>query len=125
MENEDTVYNGVYNMRKIEAIIKPHKLDEVVDGLNKINICGMTVTEVKGFGRQKGLKEVYRGMEYEINFISKIKIEIVVTKEMADKVIDVIIQNARTEEIGDGKIFVYDLKDVIRIRTNEHGHDAI
>lgn len=112
-------------MRKIEAIIKPHKLDEVVDGLNKINICGMTVTEVKGFGRQKGFKEVYRGMEYEVNFIPKIKIEVVVVKDMADKVIQTITENAKTGEIGDGKIFVYDLNDVIRIRTNEHGNDAI
>lgn len=112
-------------MKKIEAIIKPHRLDEVVNGLNKINICGMTVTEVKGFGRQKGFKEVYRGIEYEVNFIPKVKIEVVVVKEMVDKVIQSIIENAKTGEIGDGKIFVYDLADVIRIRTDEHGNDAI
>jgi nitrogen regulatory protein PII len=112
-------------MKKIEAIIKPQKLDDVVDGLNKINICGMTITEVKGFGRQKGFKEVYRGMEYNVNFLPKVKIEVVVQKEMADKIIEVICQNARTDDIGDGKIFVYDLQDVIRIRTNEHGNDAI
>lgn len=112
-------------MRKIEAIIKPHKLDEVVDGLNKINICGMTITEVKGFGRQKGFKEVYRGMEYEVNFIPKIKIEIVVVKEVVDDVIEVITKNARTDEIGDGKIFIYEIKDTIRIRTSEHGKDAL
>jgi nitrogen regulatory protein P-II 1 len=104
-------------MRKIEAIIKPHKLDEVVDGLNKINICGMTITEVKGFGRQKGFKEV--------NFIPKIKIEIVVVKEVVDDVIEVITKNARTDEIGDGKIFIYEIKDTIRIRTSEHGKDAL
>jgi nitrogen regulatory protein P-II 1 len=97
----------------------------VVNGLNKINICGMTVTEVKGFGRQKGFKEVYRGIEYEVNFIPKVKIEVVVVKEMVDKVIQSIIENAKTGDIGDGKIFVYDLADVIRIRTDEHGNDAI
>lgn len=112
-------------MKKIEAIIKPHRLDEVVNGLNKINICGMTITEVKGFGRQKGFKEVYRGIEYEVNFIPKVKIEVVVVKEMVDKVIQAIVENAKTGEIGDGKIFVYDLADVIRIRTDEHGNDAI
>lgn len=112
-------------MRKIEAIIKPHKLDEVVQGLNKIDICGMTVTEVKGFGRQKGFKEVYRGIEYDVHFLPKVKIEIIVPKEMVDKVIDSILENAKTGEIGDGKIFVYDIKDVIRIRTNERGKDAI
>lgn len=112
-------------MRKIEAIIKPHKLDDVVAGLNKINICGMTVTEVKGFGRQKGFKEVYRGFEYDVNFLPKVKLEIVVDNDMVEKVIDVIRENAQTGEIGDGKIFVYPLQDVIRIRTNERGDDAI
>lgn len=112
-------------MRKIEAIIKPHKLDEVVSGLNKIDICGMTITEVKGFGRQKGFKEVYRGFEYNVNFLPKVKIEIVVAKEILDKVVDVICENAKTGEIGDGKIFVYDIKDVIRIRTDERGIEAI
>lgn len=112
-------------MKKIEAIIKPHKLDEVVNGLNKIDICGMTVSEVKGFGRQKGFKEVYRGVEYEVNFIPKVKIEVVVVKDMTDKVIQAIVENAKTGEIGDGKIFVYDLNDVVRIRTNEHGNEAI
>ncbi len=112
-------------MKKIESIIKPHKLDDVVSGLNQINICGMTITEVKGFGRQKGFKEYYRGMEFDVNFLPKVKIEIVVDDEMAEKVIEVIIENARTNEIGDGKIFVYEIKDVIRIRTNERGHEAI
>lgn len=115
-------------MRKIEAIIKPHKLDDVVEGLNKIDICGMTITEVKGFGRQKGFKEVYRGMEYNVNFLPKVKIELVVTKEMFDKAIAVICENAKSGEageIGDGKIFVYDIKDVIRIRTDERGNEAI
>jgi len=112
-------------MRKIEAIIKPQQLDEVVEGLNKIDICGMTITEVKGFGRQKGFKEVYRGMEFDVHFLPKIKIEIVVVKEMTEKIIDVICKHARTESIGDGKIFVYDIKDVVRIRTNERGREAI
>jgi len=112
-------------MRKIEAIIKPHKLDEVVEGLNKIDICGMTITEVKGFGRQKGFKEVYRGQEFDVHFLPKVKIEIVVAKELLEKVIDIICENAKTDLIGDGKIFVYDIKDVIRIRTNERGAEAI
>lgn len=112
-------------MRKIEAIIKPYKLDEVVNALNKIDICSMTITEVKGFGRQKGFKEVYRGIEYDVNFLPKIKIEIVVLKEMVSSVINAIMQNARTDEIGDGKIFVYEVDDAVRIRTNERGRDAI
>lgn len=115
-------------MKKIEAIIKPEKIDEVVSGLNKIDICGMTVTEVKGFGRQKGFKEVYRGIEYEVSFLPKIKIEIVINDEMLDKVIEVISKTAKTSEggeIGDGKIFVYEIKDVVRIRTNERGKEAI
>ena len=112
-------------MRKIEAIIKPHKLDEVVAGLNKIDICGMTITEVKGFGRQKGYKEVYRGVEFNVKFLPKVKIEIVVAKELLEKVIEVICKNAKTDSIGDGKIFVYDINDVVRIRTNERGREAI
>lgn len=112
-------------MKKIEAIIKPQKLDEVVDALNKINICGMTIYDVKGFGRQKGFKEVYRGVEYYVNFLPKVKIEVVVPQDMLEKVIEVICENAKTDEIGDGKIFVYNIEDVIRIRTNERGRGAI
>lgn len=112
-------------MRKIEAIIKPQQLDKVLTGLNEIDICGMTIYDVKGFGRQKGYKEVYRGQEFDVKFLPKTKIEVVVTKEMVDKVIEVIIENARTGDIGDGKIFVYPLQDVIRIRTNERGDCAI
>lgn len=112
-------------MKKIEAIIKPHKLDEVVHGLNEIDICGMTVTEVKGFGRQKGFVEVYRGREYSVNFLQKVKIEIVVDDEMVEKIIDVILKNAKTNEIGDGKIFVFNVEDTIRIRTEERGSEAI
>lgn len=112
-------------MKKIEAIIKPHKLEVVVDALTKMDICGMTVTEVKGFGRQKGFKEIYRGMEYNVNFLPKVKIEIVVLTEICEKVVEIICQNARTDEIGDGKIFIYDIDDVVRIRTNERGQEAI
>jgi len=112
-------------MKKVEAIIKPFKLDEVKSGLNAIGIMGMTVTEVKGFGRQKGHVEVYRGTEYEVNFLPKLKIEVVVPDSIIDKVIATIIEKARTGNIGDGKIFLYSLEDVIRIRTGEKGEAAI
>ena len=112
-------------MKKIEAIIKHYKLDEVRDALNKIGIQGMTVTEVKGFGRQKGHKEVYRGAEYEVKFLPKVKIEVAVTEERLEEILKVIQDNARTGEIGDGKIFVSKLEDVIRVRTGERGKDAI
>ena len=112
-------------MKKVEAIIKPFKLDEVKDALSKLGIYGMTITEVKGFGRQKGHVEVYRGTEYEVNFIPKVKIEVVVPDAIIGKVIDVILDKARTGSIGDGKIFIYSLEDVIRIRTGEHGEEAI
>jgi len=112
-------------MKKVEAIIKPFKLDDVKSGLHLIGINGMTVTEVKGFGRQKGHVEVYRGTEYEVNFLPKIKIEVVIPDSMIDKVIATIIEKARTGNIGDGKIFLYSLEDVIRIRTGEKGETAI
>ncbi len=112
-------------MKKIEAIIKPFKLDDVKDALNEIGIQGMTVTEVKGFGRQKGHTEFYRGAEYVVEFLPKIKIEVVVSDEQAEKVVETIINTARTGNIGDGKIFVYDIKDVIRIRTGERGKEGI
>lgn len=112
-------------MKKIEAIIKHYKLDEVRDTLNKIGIQGMTVTEVKGFGRQKGHMEVYRGVEYEVKFLPKVKIEVAVPAERLEDIIKVIQDNARTGEIGDGKIFVSNLEDVIRVRTGERGKDAI
>ncbi|MGB9715906.1 MAG: P-II family nitrogen regulator [Thermodesulfovibrionales bacterium] len=112
-------------MKKVEAIIKPFKLEEVKAGLNEIGIMGMTVTEVKGFGRQKGNVEVYRGKEYEINFLPKIKIEVVVPDSIIDKVISTIIKKSETGDIGDGKIFIYSLEDVIRIRTGEKGEIAI
>jgi nitrogen regulatory protein P-II 1 len=112
-------------MKKVEAIIKPFKLDEVKDALSKIGIYGMTVTEVKGFGRQKGHVEVYRGTEYEVNFIPKTKIEVIVPDAIIDKVITTIMEKAKTGNIGDGKIFLSSLEDVIRIRTGERGEAAI
>ena len=112
-------------MKKIEAIIKPFKLDEVKDALNEIGIQGMTVIEVKGFGRQKGHVELYRGAEYDISFIPKVKIEAVVSDEMLEKAISTIERTAKTGKIGDGKIFVSALEDVIRIRTGEKGNEAI
>jgi len=112
-------------MRKIEAIIKPFKLDEVKEALHGIGIQGMTVTEVKGFGRQKGHTELYRGAEYVVDFLPKIKVEIAVKDEMADKVVQVIVQAANTGRIGDGKIFVMPIEEVIRIRTGERGPDAV
>jgi nitrogen regulatory protein PII len=112
-------------MKKIEAIIKPFKLDEVKEALNAIGVTGLTVTEVKGYGRQKGHKEIYRGAEYQVDFLPKIKIEIAVDAAIADKAIEAIIAKARTGKIGDGKIFVSSLEEVIRIRTGESGHAAI
>lgn len=112
-------------MKKIEAIIKPFKLDDVKDALNEVGIHGMTVTEVKGFGRQKGHTELYRGAEYVVEFLPKIKIEAVVSDEDVEKVVETILKAARTGNIGDGKIFVHDIKDTIRIRTGERGKEAI
>jgi nitrogen regulatory protein P-II 1 len=112
-------------VKKIEAIIKPFKLDEVKDALNAIGMQGMTVTEVKGFGRQKGHVELYRGAEYDIAFIPKAKIEAVVCDDMVAKALSTIQEKARTGKIGDGKIFVYSMEQVIRIRTGETGETAI
>ena len=112
-------------MKKIEAIIKPFKLDEVKEALNEIGVTGMTVNEVKGFGRQRGHKEIYRGSEYQVDFVPKVQLGIVVDAEMADQVIDVIKTEAYTGTIGDGKIFVATLDEAIRIRTGESGHQAI
>ncbi|MEW6067895.1 MAG: P-II family nitrogen regulator [Nitrospirota bacterium] len=112
-------------MKKIESIIKPIKLDEVKKALNEIGVQGMTVTEVRGFGNQKGHVEVYRGTEYEVRFLPKIKVEVVVADSMVDKVVSTIIDKAKTGDIGDGKIFICSIEDVIRIRTGEHGEAAI
>ncbi len=112
-------------MKKIEAIIKPFKLDDVKDALNTMGIQGMTVTEVKGFGRQKGHVELYRGAEYEIAFVPKVKVEIVTSDDLAEKVVKVITDTAKTGKIGDGKIFVYSIEQAIRIRTSESGEAAL
>ena len=112
-------------MKKVDAIVKPFKLDEVKDKLNEIGVQGITVTEVKGFGRQKGHTELYRGAEYVVDFLPKVKMEIVIADTQVDEVIDTIMKAAQTGRIGDGKIFVTDLLDVIRIRTVERGEEAI
>ena len=112
-------------MKLIEAIIKPFKLDEVKDALNEIGIEGITVSEVKGFGRQKGHTELYRGAEYVVDFIPKVKLEIVVNDELVAKVVEAIENTAKTGRIGDGKIFILPLEEAIRIRTGEKGNDAI
>ena len=112
-------------MRKVEAIIKPFKLDEVKESLNAIGIQGITVSEVKGFGRQKGHTELYRGAEYVVDFLPKIKIEVVVSDDLVEKVTDAIQSAANTGRIGDGKIFVLDVEETIRIRTGERGPDAV
>lgn len=112
-------------MKKIDAIIKPFKLDEVKEALNEIGIQGITVSEVKGFGRQKGHTELYRGAEYVVDFIPKIKLEIIVADEILAKVVEAIEKSAKTGRIGDGKIFVTNVEDVVRIRTGETGEDAL
>ena len=112
-------------MKKIETIIKPFKLDEVKEALNKIGVSGMTISEVKGFGRQRGHKEVYRGAEYHVDFVPKIQISMVVDPSISAQVVDMIKNTAKTGKIGDGKIFVSNLEEVIRIRTGESGIDAI
>jgi nitrogen regulatory protein P-II 1 len=112
-------------MKKIEAVIKPFKLDDVKEALNEIGIQGMTISEVKGYGRQKGHKEIYRGAEYVVDFIPKIKIEIVIDADQADQVVDKIREAANTGKIGDGKIFVLPVEQAVRVRTGETGVDAI
>lgn len=112
-------------MKKIEAIIKPFKLDEVKEALNEIGIKGITVSEVKGFGRQKGHTELYRGTEYVVDFLPKIKMEIVVKEDLVAKVVETIVNAARTGRIGDGKVFVTSVDEVVRIRTGERGEEAI
>ncbi len=112
-------------MKKVEAIIKPFKLDEVKEALHNLGVQGLTVTEVKGFGRQKGHTELYRGAEYVVDFLPKIKLEVVVSDEMASKVVDAVVEAAGTGRIGDGKIFILPLEEAIRIRTGERGTDAV
>lgn len=117
--------NQLLLMIKIEAIIKPFKLEEVKEALSEIGIEGMTVTEVKGFGRQKGHTEIYRGSEYAVDFLPKVKLEIVVSDDLVEQVSAAIVKGAKTGKIGDGKIFTYPIADAIRIRTEERGHNAI
>ena len=112
-------------MKKVEAIIKPFKLDEVKEALHQVGVQGLTVTEVKGFGRQKGHTELYRGAEYVVDFLPKIKLEIVITDEMVDKSVEAIVEAANTGRIGDGKIFVLPLTESVRIRTGERGPEAV
>lgn len=112
-------------MKKIEAIIRPFKLEEVKEALMEEGVRGLTITEVRGYGRQKGHKETYRGSEYRIEFVPKIKIEIVVEAEKLDSVIDAILRTAKTGQVGDGKIFIYNVEDAIRIRTEESGKEAL
>ena len=112
-------------MKKIEAIIQPFKLEPVKEALHGLSVQGMTVTEVKGFGRQKGIREVYRGMEYQVDFLPKVKIEVVAADDMAQTIVETIMKAARTGRIGDGKIFVYPVAEVIRIRTGETGNEAV
>jgi nitrogen regulatory protein P-II 1 len=112
-------------MKKIEAIIKPFRLDEVKDALNQLGVTGMTISEVKGFGRQRGHKEIYRGAEYRVDFVPKLKIDLVVAADLVDKAVAVIAEKANTNQVGDGKIFVMPLENAIRIRTGESGSDAI
>ncbi len=112
-------------MKKLEAIIKPHKLDDVKEALNAIGVQGMTVSDVRGYGRQKGHTEIYRGAEYTVDFVPKVKIELVVDDDLAEQAENAILNAARTEKIGDGKIFTYDVLSAVRIRTGERGPEAL
>ena len=112
-------------MKKVEAIIKPFKLDEVKEALQEVGLKGMTVTEVKGFGRQKGHTELYRGAEYVVDFLPKVKIEVIVEDDILDRAVEAIQTAAKTDRIGDGKIFIFDVQDIVRIRTGERGGDAL
>ena len=112
-------------MKKIEAVIRPFKLDDVREALSEIGVRGMTLTEVKGYGRQKGHTELYRGAEYKIDFLPKIKIEIIAKDSMVEQIVNTIIRVAKTGQVGDGKIFVYPVEDVIRVRTEESGEEAL
>jgi len=112
-------------MKKIEAIIQPHKLEQVRDALKAIGVDGMTVMEVRGHGRQKGHKEIYRGMEYQVDLLPKMKLEMVVPSERAEEIIHTLVESARTGKIGDGKVFVYDVAEAIRIRNDDRGEGAL
>jgi nitrogen regulatory protein P-II 1 len=125
LQNGTTNFRGKVSMKKIEAIIKPFKLDEVKEAILDLGVSGMTITEVKGFGRQKGHKEIYRGAEYVVDFLPKIKIEVVVASDLVARVLETIKKNAHTGQIGDGKIFILPVEKAVRIRTGEEDEDAI
>lgn len=112
-------------MKRIEAIVKPHRLDDVKSAIEALGIAGMTIVDVKGFGRQRGQTEVYRGAEYRIDFLPKVKIEVALPDELVDEAVDAILRAAKTGSLGDGKIFIFAIEDVIRVRTGEHGDRAI
>jgi len=112
-------------MKKIEAIIRPFKLDEVKEAIIEEGVKGLTISEVRGYGRQKGHRETYRGNEYQIDFVPKLKIEVVVDDDSVERIVDAILRTAKTGQIGDGKIFIYNIEDVIRIRTDESGREAL
>ncbi len=112
-------------MKKVEAIIRPFRIDDVREALSELGVKGMTLTEVKGYGRQKGHTELYRGSEYQIDFLPKVKLEVVVADQLVDKVVDTIVAAAKTGQVGDGKIFVYPVEDVVRVRTGESGEAAL
>jgi nitrogen regulatory protein P-II 1 len=112
-------------MKKIEAIIQPHKLEDVKEALKAIGVDGMTITEVRGHGRQKGHKEVYRGMEYQVDLLPKVKLEMVISDQRADEVVRTVVNSARTGKIGDGKVFIYDVAEAIRIRNDDRGEGAL
>lgn len=112
-------------MKKIEAIIQPHKLEDVKEALKAIGVDGMTITEVRGHGRQKGHKEIYRGMEYQVDLLPKVKVELVINDQRADEVVQTVVNSARTGKIGDGKVFVYDVAEAIRIRNDDRGEAAL
>ena len=112
-------------MKKVEAIIKPFKLDDVREALSSIGATGLTVSEVKGFGRQKGHTEMYRGAEYQVDFLPKMKLELVVADDLVDQTVEAIVENAKTGKIGDGKVFVYNVEHAVRIRTGEEGDEAV
>jgi nitrogen regulatory protein PII len=125
LKSYESFIKGAHIMKKVEAIIKPFKLDDVKESLTALGVQGLTVTEVKGFGRQRGHREVYRGAEYQVDFVSKIKIEVVMEDELVSDAVRVIQEKAKTGQIGDGKIFILPVENAIRIRTGETGKDAI
>jgi nitrogen regulatory protein P-II 1 len=112
-------------MKKVETIIRPHLLEAVKNALQEVGVVGMTVTEAKGFGRQKGHTETYRGSEYQVEFVPKVKVEVALPEELLDQVVDAIVKTAKTGKFGDGKVFISSLEDVVRIRTGEHGEQAL